>query len=439
MSRRVLLAEQNDTIRGVAETVLRQNGFDVISVNNPDKLFEILELSVPDLFLVDANLCGNEGQPTHHKLRQNARASQVPLMLLADEYHESLGLPASAVVLRPFDPANVLSQITQVMGSQPDSSHQTSPFAEGSLDDEFLDSALGLDHLEVTDSEDMNKTGFKIPVSRDDNTKIMGIGQFEKTAPVPDDSSKIESLMISDSDSDIKSSTKPGTPESDSFNETSGLQLSDDQYGLTDPDSLQADNDVGDHDYNWFVNSMKTDSDNSSGGFGTPPPSKAGSSNLEFTDSSNLLDPVTPGPASTPPPAQSPPSQPVASVDQSSGGMDKFIDEFRQEAEKLGESGPESIVIPQESPVAPQVDQQVNPEAGFSDSDVMVQSISEKEQASWEDKIENITPEHLRIFSRELASRLADKIAGLILARIDQDKLLRLIKDELVEEVRKKS
>ena len=430
MSKRVLLAEQNDTIRGVAESVLRQNGFDIIAVSSNDKLFEVLELSAPDLLLIDATMMAGDGQATHQIVRTHAGASKVPLALLADEYNESLGLPASAVVLRPFDPANLISQINQVMGSQPVATAQAKPLAGADLDDEFLDSALGLDNIQVTDSEDMSKTGRLRTQPASEITKIVGIGQFENRSSRPADTNKIESLMIGPEDSDINPSQEKKTAPQVSPNETSGLQLADDQYGLHDPDAFQQGNDSADHDYNWFVSSMGAENGGSPAGSGNPPASNTGDDNLDFTDAAGLLDPVTPGPGASSP--QPPDKKPQASAAGSSSGMDKFIDEFRQEVEKLGDEGPESIVIPQDESSRPQT----NP---ANDSNVAVQASPTADQASWEDNIENITPEHLRIFTRELAGRMADKIAGLILARIDQDKLLRLIKEELMAEVRKKA
>ena len=41
MRKRVLLAEQSDAIRGVAETVLRQNGFEVIPITTAEKALEV--------------------------------------------------------------------------------------------------------------------------------------------------------------------------------------------------------------------------------------------------------------------------------------------------------------------------------------------------------------------------------------------------------------
>ncbi len=46
MPRRVLIAEQADTLRSVAETVLRQNGYDVISVTAAEKAREVLDRPV---------------------------------------------------------------------------------------------------------------------------------------------------------------------------------------------------------------------------------------------------------------------------------------------------------------------------------------------------------------------------------------------------------
>jgi CheY-like chemotaxis protein len=434
MSTRVLLAEQNDTIRGVAETVLRQNGFDVISVSNSDKLFEILEFSSPDLFLIDVGLYGHKGQSTWQRLNSEPKTAHVPLALLADEYDNSIGLPSANVVIRPFEPAELINQIRQVMHTNEASASVSTPLTGGKVDDDFLDSALGLDQLEVTDSEDMSKTGMVRTMMAEENTKIMGVGNFSKvTAETTKDSGKIESLMIRDEDSDIDQLAASKRPVKEEIDDGS-LLLSDDQYGLTNPSVFQQEEEVSNHDYSWFINSMQSDN-TAKGPQQTPSHSvKTDGSHspdsLDLTGAAEMLNPHTLGPQAQN--SSGPTNSHSPSVPSSPAGMDRFIDEFRQEVEKLGDDGPESILIPGDEP-------QYQPAASEPHGMVAVDSLIEPENASWEDKLENVTPEHMRIFTRELATRLADKIAGLILARIDQDKLLRLIKDELINEIRKKS
>lgn len=212
MGARVLLAEKNDTIRGVAETVLRQNGFDVISVGSADKAHEVLEFSIPDLILMDSSLKGDDNQPAYQKIRSTAKTGAVPILLMADQYDESLGVAAEQVVIRPFDPANLIERITKTIGGagadkqSANALSSVDPLTGADLADGFLDQALGLDDLEITSSEDMDQTRRGGIRTESEITKISGIGNFSKGPEKSDlgDSARVESLMIRDDESEIR-------------------------------------------------------------------------------------------------------------------------------------------------------------------------------------------------------------------------------------------
>jgi hypothetical protein len=98
-------------------------------------------------------------------------------------------------------------------------------------------------------------------------------------------------------------------------------------------------------------------------------------------------------------------------------GVDKFIDEFKREIERIKTSEPESIVL----------------------EEAQANCATSGAQLLWEETLEQVTPEQVQIFTRQLANELAVKIAEKITSKIDPEKLLQLIKSELIAHYKKKS
>jgi hypothetical protein len=128
-----------------------------------------------------------------------------------------------------------------------------------------------------------------------------------------------------------------------------------------------------------------------------------------MTETASIIDPITsvPGPSV---------GHPAAGAGRNhSEGVEKFIDEFKKEIELLRSREGELPVAEPARPTA-------KPRTGMT----------------WEEELEAVSAEHMRVFSRELTALLAERIAERIAAKIDPDKLLALIKEELIAAARKK-
>lgn len=99
----------------------------------------------------------------------------------------------------------------------------------------------------------------------------------------------------------------------------------------------------------------------------------------------------------------------------SSVGVEKFIDEFKKEIELLRSSETEDLAL--------ESDKSRSNRSG---------------QLAWEDTVEKITFEQVDLFTRQVASELAEKLASKIAAKLDPDKLLQLIKDEVIARASRK-
>jgi hypothetical protein len=185
------------------------------------------------------------------------------------------------------------------------------------------------------------------------------------------------------------------------------IEIVNDQYGLVDNEAIQLDNEHATHDYHWFINEMQKD-DSSYAPPGaenktsdtSPPP------DLTFSENSSIVDPVTPPP----------PPRPEEDQHSESPGVDQFIDEFKKEIKKIRSDEPESVTINED-------------QTGKSDS---------TEGLSWQDTLEKMSPEEVRLFTRQFVSALADRVAQLIAAKIDSDKLTQMLRREIMARLEKK-
>jgi CheY-like chemotaxis protein len=410
MRKKVLIAEAADPVRTVAETVLRQHGYEVISVPDADRAAEVLQYSRPDLVIVSADLCTRDRHPLYEKIQNDPRSTTIPLLLFASETGLDVPFPQEVIIPRPFDPHELMQRVSAFAAANAPSTQRASanPLTGSSVDDEFLDEVLGLDRINITESEVLNKTsatsvsGGAAKSANKHDEMIHGPKETREMS----DSSRVESVMIRDDRTD---STRETTAKKPAPAGTNKLEIMSDQYGLSDPNAFSGQHKDEAHDYDWFIKSMTEDA------LAPPTPhantqpgdvkSAADGDELVFTDPASMAGPSTPITSVRP----AMPSD-TRELHGKSAGVEKFIDEFKKEIERLRSSEPEDLDME---------------ERGASPGHA-------KRQMTWEEVVEKTSPEQVEIFTRQLASELAEKLAALIASKIDADKLLQLLKSELV-------
>ena len=396
MRRKILIAEQADTVRTIAETVLRQNGYDVIAVTAAEKAREVLELSRPDLIIVGADLMSPDGAPYYDKLRADPRSSRIPILLFQSPDKSELPFPDEMIVPRPFDPKHLLQQVSVFIAAR--SALATAPggaqaATEG--EDDFLDAALGLDDLKITESEVLNQTvtGRSLKGVPADE-KLIGLVGSHNLSDSGGTSVNVDSLVLDESSGRAVHQV-PGR-QAPGLEGTGKLDILSDQYGLTAPASL-VHQDESSHDYNWFVDAMRKDNDPAASTSSRP----QDSGKLTIAASSEAVDPITHGPRT--PASQKRPG--------GSAGVEKFIDEFKKEMEQIRDTDSDRL-IPDVKTIGPD---------------------DTRDKLGWEEKLEKLGPGEMEMFTRVFAQELGRRVAEIIAAKIDPDKLMRLIKAEILE------
>ena len=417
MHKRVLVAEAADTTRTVAESVLRQNGFEVISVMSAEKALEVLQFTTPDVLIVGGELKGPDGRPFYERIQDNPKTSSLPLLIFDSADSEGLPFPDEVIIPRPIDPKDFIQRVLVFSGQAREPRRPAATLDAAAIEDEFLDTALGIDHIDVTDSEIMDRTTMTGKVKTQGVVeKMVGMDHYVEHDESLDESQRVESLMIRDDDTISgtrktidKPVPKPGTGK---------IEILNDQYGISDPASVQAEQSDAEHDYNWFVDSMRDDGAPASTAAKNPARSAADSQKLSFESNSTSVDPYTPPPkAAGPkvsPPAPAPSTE--SAVKKNTAGVEKFIDEFREEMERIrSDVEPEMVAVRPDDPSKP---------------------MDEAAARSWEEKLESITPEHIELFSRQLAVELGKSLAQKLIEKIDSEKLIQLIAEEIAARIK---
>ncbi|MBI3925185.1 MAG: response regulator [Armatimonadetes bacterium] len=122
MARRVLVVDDEDDIREIAQTSLEMvGGWEVLVASSGQEGISRAESEQPDVILLDVMMPDMDGPTTFQRLRANQKTRQIPVILLTakvqsgDRKHfEDLGV--SAVIAKPFDPMTLPDQVSNALG-----------------------------------------------------------------------------------------------------------------------------------------------------------------------------------------------------------------------------------------------------------------------------------------------------------------------------------
>ena len=79
---KVLVADDSATIRGVAESLLRHNGYEVISTSDGGKALAMAKSQKPDLIFLDHVMPGKDGLTVCRELKADPQLRNIPVIML---------------------------------------------------------------------------------------------------------------------------------------------------------------------------------------------------------------------------------------------------------------------------------------------------------------------------------------------------------------------
>ncbi len=114
---KVLMVDDDAAIRKVAEVSLSRVGhWDVVLADSGKKAIEIMSEYRPDVILLDVMMPGMDGPTTFKKLRES---TGIPIIFMTakvqrEEVQAYYDLGAAGVIMKPFDPLLLPSEIQSV-------------------------------------------------------------------------------------------------------------------------------------------------------------------------------------------------------------------------------------------------------------------------------------------------------------------------------------
>lgn len=119
--KRLLVAEDNLALAGVVAFNLRQAGFEVVVRHNGNDAWREAQAEHFDLIVLDQQMPGMNGSELCAKLRSHPQKRNTPVVMVTAKGLEldlarlQNELQASAVLSKPFSPADLIAQVKQAL------------------------------------------------------------------------------------------------------------------------------------------------------------------------------------------------------------------------------------------------------------------------------------------------------------------------------------
>ena len=116
-SPRILVVDDEENIRSLVETYLKNDGYDVITASTGEEAVERVVDSAPDLVVLDVRLPGIDGFEALRRIRRTSDAFVIMLTARADEADTLIGLEVGAddYVTKPFSPRELVARVRAML------------------------------------------------------------------------------------------------------------------------------------------------------------------------------------------------------------------------------------------------------------------------------------------------------------------------------------
>jgi len=229
--KKIVLAEASPTIKSVADSLLRQNGYDVVCTSDGIQAWDVISKEKPDLVLLGLSLTGLSGLDLCRRVTGENLTGGIPVVLMIgaqDSVKEEdiVSCGARGKLRKPFSPKDLLEVVEKLssrdIATQAVRREQIPSLPENA---KFNTQVASTHHMQ--------------PKQESYNLEWLDLSEKKPTNHI----SKVASFDLSTDDQN--------------------LIIDDDQYGLANPyqpdeqDQTTPVRQERDDDYDWFVGEMK--------------------------------------------------------------------------------------------------------------------------------------------------------------------------------------
>jgi two-component system phosphate regulon response regulator PhoB len=120
MKKKVLIIENDQDIRHIVEFILNEQGFETLSIPEPDNLSEIIPFA-PHVILLDEFINSRPGHRLCRKIKQVAALATVPVIILSTANDIELiatECDANDYIRKPFDVEDMVGKVLRIVDHQ---------------------------------------------------------------------------------------------------------------------------------------------------------------------------------------------------------------------------------------------------------------------------------------------------------------------------------
>lgn len=116
---RILIVEDQDSIRNMILALVSARGHDVTAVNTGTKALDVAATAPPDVVLLDVMLPGHDGIEVCQRLRQDPNTRKVPVVIISaltddESKNKASRAGANAYFTKPFSPTALLGELERL-------------------------------------------------------------------------------------------------------------------------------------------------------------------------------------------------------------------------------------------------------------------------------------------------------------------------------------
>jgi DNA-binding response OmpR family regulator len=114
---RILVVDDEENIRALVETYLKNDGYDVVTAATGEDAVEKVASAAPDLVILDVRLPGIDGFEVLRRIRKQSDVFVIMLTARAEELDTLVGLEVGAddYVTKPFSPRELVARVRAML------------------------------------------------------------------------------------------------------------------------------------------------------------------------------------------------------------------------------------------------------------------------------------------------------------------------------------
>lgn len=121
--KRVVVVDDDQDVQEIVTFVLNKHSIEVVSASNGQQLQQLLAAEqepLPDLFILDVMMPGEDGYQICRNLRTDARTKHIPIMIITGHIESiyqriSVDLGAAQHMTKPFHPLDLLECVQAIL------------------------------------------------------------------------------------------------------------------------------------------------------------------------------------------------------------------------------------------------------------------------------------------------------------------------------------